>query len=140
MYVFNVAPFDAMNVFDCLYDLLLPDVALVVFFRPLEVVRTQVPDLTERRIKSMKQKRLTYEMERASSCWLKETCSKKPLSLSMCWNSSDCDSKYILSGSKCFCNVAWTTSRDISPATRVLSVQPAVQLCGDVSPRRNAFA
>ena len=57
MLEFDIAPFDAMNVFDRLYDLLLSDVARVVLFRLLEIVRTQVPDLTERRVKSMKQKR-----------------------------------------------------------------------------------
>merc|ERR1712048_1466673 len=58
----------------------------------------------------------------------------------MCWNSLDSLSKYILSGSKCFCKVAITTSRDISPALVVLSTQPAVQVCGFADGFRNAFA
>ena len=139
MNVLDVGPFDAVNISDRIDDLLLSSVVRVVLFRLLEIVRAQVPDLAKREIKGMDSEQNTYEMDRSSWNWLKETCSRKPTSLSMCWNSSDSLSKYFLSGSKCFCKVAITTSRFISPAVVVLSTQPAVQICGAVS-RRNAFA
>ena len=139
MNILDVGPFDAVNISDCLDDCLLSGVVRVVLFRLLEIVWAQVPDLAEWKIKGMKIEGGTYEMDRSSWNLLKETCSRKPLSLSMCWNSSDCLSKYILSGSKCFCKVAITTSRDISPALVVLSTQPVVQICGFEN-WRNAFA
>ncbi len=45
MFVLNIIPIDAVNVFNRLDDFLLGDVSLVVLFRLLKIVWTNIPDL-----------------------------------------------------------------------------------------------